>query len=149
MSDTLLNNELYKQLKGLFTDQLDNPVELLYFYRADNCETCNETQKLLDEITAISGKLHLSVVDIDENPQLAKKYSVSLVPGLVIAGRDGDTLIDYGIRFAGIPSGYEFTSLIQDLIFVSKRDSGLPADTRQELQGLNEPVRLQVFVTPT
>jgi len=72
-----------------------------------------------------------------------------MAPELVIAGREGDTLIDYGIRMAGIPSGYEFSSLIQDIIMVSGRDSGLKPDVRQALKKLEKPVHLQVFVTPT
>jgi alkyl hydroperoxide reductase subunit AhpF len=53
------------------------------------------------------------------------------------------------VRYAGIPSGHEFSSLIQDLILVSGRDSGLSEQTREYLAGLKEPVHLQVFVTPT
>jgi alkyl hydroperoxide reductase subunit AhpF len=66
----------------------------------------------------------------------------------VIAGREDDRIINYGIRLAGIPSGHEFSSLIQDLILVSGRDSGLSQPTRDFLKNLTEPVHLQVFVTP-
>jgi glutaredoxin-like protein len=67
----------------------------------------------------------------------------------VIAGVDGGQVLDYGVRFAGVPSGHEFSSLIQDLILVSGRDSGLNPQTREFLGGLEKPVLLQVFVTPT
>ncbi|HSQ16551.1 MAG TPA: glutaredoxin, partial [Anaerolineales bacterium] len=60
-----------------------------------------------------------------------------------------DQITDYGIRYAGIPSGYEFSSLIQSLVLVSGRDSGLAPETRQALADLKQPVLLQVFVTPT
>ena len=63
--------------------------------------------------------------------------------------RDGDVRTDYGVRFAGIPSGHEFSTLIHDLILVSGRDSGLSPETRAFLKGLEKPVHLQVFVTPT
>jgi len=68
---------------------------------------------------------------------------------LVIAAEGEDGPIDYGIRYAGIPSGHEFSSLIQDLLLVSRRDSGLNEQTRDFLGGLKVPVYLQVFVTPT
>jgi alkyl hydroperoxide reductase subunit AhpF len=74
---------------------------------------------------------------------------VDKVPGLVLAGRDGDQILDYGIRYAGIPSGHEFSSLIHDLVLVSGRDSGLREQTRAYLAKLDKPVHLQVFVTPT
>jgi glutaredoxin-like protein len=57
--------------------------------------------------------------------------------------------MDYGVRFAGIPSGHEFSSLIEGLILVSGRDSGLSGEIRKQLRGLKNPVLLQVFVTPT
>lgn len=68
---------------------------------------------------------------------------------MVIAGRDGDQILDYGIRLAGIPAGHEFSSLVHDMILVSGRDSGLDSRTRAFLAGLEQPVLLQVFVTPT
>jgi len=74
---------------------------------------------------------------------------VDAAPTLIIAGKDGDQIIDYGIRLKGIPAGYEFTTLIRDVLLVSSRDSGLNQATRAWLRELKEPVHLQVFVTPT
>jgi alkyl hydroperoxide reductase subunit AhpF len=103
----------------------------------------------LEEISSLSDKLHLSAYNLDENSQLAQQYDVNLVPGLAIVGRQEDELFDYGIRFTGIPSGHEFSSLIQAILLVSKRDSGLKSETRKELKALTSPVNLKVFVTPT
>lgn len=68
---------------------------------------------------------------------------------MVIAARDGDEIKDLGIRFLGVPSGHEFSTFINDLLIVSKRDSGLDPKTRAFLKQLDSPVQLQVFVTPT
>jgi len=86
---------------------------------------------------------------MEEDANIAGEYKVDKAPGLVIAGRDGDQILDYGIRYAGIPSGHEFSSLINTLLLVSARDSGLSQDTRQALSELSQPVNLMVFVTPT
>ena len=80
---------------------------------------------------------------------MAKQYRVDKVPGLIIAGKNGDQIHDYGVRYSGIPSGHEFSSFIHSIILVSGRDSGLNAKTREILSKLTEPVHLQVFVTPT
>jgi len=56
---------------------------------------------------------------------------------------------DFGIRFFGIPSGYEFTSVIEDIADVSRGKVDLQDKTREVLAGLTEPVHMQVFVTPT
>jgi alkyl hydroperoxide reductase subunit AhpF len=149
MAIKILNLELTNQIKDLFDNQLENPVELIYFYTQDTCDTCEETGQLLDEITSLSGKLRISKFKLDENLPIAQKYNVHLAPGLVIAGGEAGKSTDYGIRFAGVPSGYEFGSLIQAIVLVSKRDSGLKPEVRNQLKDLQKPVHLQVFVTPT
>ena len=58
-------------------------------------------------------------------------------PGLVILGHEAGDLMDYGIQFSGIPSGYEFSSLIHTIILVSRRDSGLRPEVREDLKRLN------------
>ena len=58
-------------------------------------------------------------------------------------------LQDYGIRFLGIPSGYEFMSLLDAILLVSGADSGLKDESRVLIAGASEALTLQVFVTPT
>lgn len=145
----LLNDDIVQQVAELFQD-LDQPVAVIFFGdKNGNCDYCDDTRQLLEEVTAISDKLSLEVYDLQENADVAKQYNVDKAPGIVIAAKDGESIKDYGIRYAGIPSGHEFTSIINDLLNVSRRDSGLSDATRQYLATLSEPVMLQVFVTPT
>ncbi len=124
-------------------------VHFLYFGTKENCDYCADTQQLLEEVVEISDKLSIEIYDLNDDADVAEKFNVDKAPGIVIAAKDGDTISDYGIRYAGIPSGHEFTSLIQDILLVSGRDSGLSQETRDYLKGLTEPVLMQVFVTPT
>jgi alkyl hydroperoxide reductase subunit AhpF len=147
--ETLLPDTIITQLREVF-EKLDQPVQVLLFVSKDNCPGCEPTQQLLGEVIALSEKLSLSVHDLDEEPDLARLYRVEgKAPAIVMAGRDGDQIIDFGIRYLGIPSGHEFNTLIQDLMLVSGRDSGLSAQTRSYLKGLTKPLHLEVFVTPT
>jgi alkyl hydroperoxide reductase subunit AhpF len=148
MTEKLLDENIVNQVREVF-EQLDQPVEVLYFGRKTDCEYCDDTLQLAEEVVAISNKLSLKKYDIDEDVELAHEYNVDKVPGLVFAGRDGEQVVDYGVRMAGIPSGHEFSSLIHDLVLVSSRDSGLSQDTRKFLKEIQEPVLLQVFITPT
>jgi glutaredoxin-like protein len=148
MTQRLLNDQVVGQVQEAF-GQLKEPVEVLFFGKKNDCEYCDDTQQLLQEITDISDKLTLQIYDIDDHADLARQYKVDKAPGTVIAGRDGDKIIDYGVRLAGIPSGHEFSSLVHDMVLVSSRDSGLGVKTRQALAKLTQPVLLQVFVTPT
>jgi len=153
----LLTDEILQQVKGVFDAQLKQPVEVLFFgtKNEENCTYCADTLQLVEEVVAISDKLSLSTYDLDENAQTAQTYHVDKTPTLVIAARggndspDGDILTDYGVRYVGLPSGHEFSSLIHSLILVSSRNSGLNPQTRQFLGELKKPIHLQVFVTPT
>jgi glutaredoxin-like protein len=146
--EALLNSEISNQVKEAFK-QLDGEVEVLFFGRKENCEYCDQTLQLIEEVTGLSGKLFLTTYDVEENTDQATRFNVDKTPGLVITGRDTEQLVDFGIRYAGVPSGHEFSSLIQDIILVSGRDSRLSQQTREFLAGLSEPVSLHVFVTPT
>jgi alkyl hydroperoxide reductase subunit AhpF len=148
METRLLNDDITTQVRQVF-GQLVEPVEVLFFGSKDDCEACEDTLQLVREVTDLDDRLSLSVYDVEADREVAQRYKVDKTPGLVIAGRDGDRLTDYGIRIAGIPAGHEFSSLVHDLLLVSSRDSGLGDRTRAFLKGISKPVLLQVFVTPT
>jgi glutaredoxin-like protein len=144
----LLSPEIIKQVGELFS-QMKEPVQVLYFGKQQDCDYCDDTLQLLTEVTDVSDKLGLSVYDINEHASLAAQYGVDKVPGFVLAGKDGDRIVDYGVRYAGIPAGHEFSSLVHDIVRVSERDSGLDKQTREFLSKLDQPVNMLVFVTPT
>ncbi len=145
----LLNDAVKKQVKDAFAE-LGQPVRLLYFTRSGgDCEYCEDARSLVEGVAALSDKVTLSVHDLEQDAATAAVYGIDRAPALVVAGHDGAATIDYGIRILGIPAGYEFTSLIRDVILVSGRDSGLSDETRAYLKDLKQPVHLQVFVTPT
>jgi glutaredoxin-like protein len=147
--EKMLNDEIKNQVKDVFKE-LKNPVVVLFFEESkDQCEYCEDTKQLLEEVVQLSDKLSLMNYDLNTDAEIAKKYRVDKVPGFVVAALDGEEISDFGVRFAGIPAGHEFTSLIRNILMVSSRDSGLGTQTREFLADLKEPVHLQVFVTPT
>jgi glutaredoxin-like protein len=147
-TETLLNEDITAQVRELFA-QLEEPVHVLFFGRNDGCDSCADALQLLQEVVSLSAKLSLAAYDLDDDAEIAAQYRVDKAPGTVIAALDGEQIHDFGIRYAGIASGHEFSSLIHDLVLVSGRDSGLDASTRAFLKSLTQPVSLQVFVTPT
>ena len=139
---------LKKKVRQVFEDMVE-PVTMLCFSSAAKCEYCEETVQLLTEVTALSDLLSLEVHDLDTEGELASLYHVDKAPGIVIAGGREKEIIDFGIRYYGVPAGSEFGALINDLLFVSKRKSGLSVETLAFLASLKEPVHLMVFSTPT
>ena len=121
-----------------------NPVRLVFFTQSLNCETCEPTGQILKELAALSDQITLEEHNFLLERDEAANYGIGRVPAIAVMGAE-----DHGIRFLGIPSGYEFMSLIDAILLVSKGDSGLTEESRGLLAGLESPVTLQVFVTPT
>jgi glutaredoxin-like protein len=146
--EKFLNQKVIKQIEEAF-GEMQEPVEVLYFGSQDQCDTCAETRQLLEEVTAVNDKIHLSVYDLQENRDIAESFNVTNAPGIVIAAKNDADVKNLGVQFSGTPSGYEFSTLINDILAVSRRNSGLTETTREFLKQLNQPVHLQVFVTPS
>jgi glutaredoxin-like protein len=126
--------------------KLVRPVKAVVFTQEMECQFCRETRELIEELAGLTDKLKVEVKDFLKNEDEARKLRVDKIPAIVLLG-EGDK--DYGIRFYGIPAGYEFVSLMESLDMVAKGDSGLSPATRTKLKSLQKPLNLQVFVTPT
>ena len=131
---------LQKQFK-----QLENPVDLVFFTQERECQFCRETHQVLEEVAALSEAITLTVYDFVNDADSVSRYSIDKIPALAVIGNS----IDYGIRFFGIPGGYEFTPLVIDILTSSKGSSLLQQSTRDSLKELHEDVHIQVLTTPT
>jgi len=98
----------------------------------------------MEEISKLSDKISLEIYNFQLDKQKAEVYKIDKILATIIF-----CLKDYGIRYYGIPAGYEFTSLIEDIIDVSKGEPGLSQETIDKLNQIQKDVHLQVFVTPT
>ena len=139
----LLNDQIRNDVKAMLGD-LDAPVVFKVFTQEFECQYCKETRELVEEVVALSDKLSVEVYDFVKDKAVADEMGIDKIPAVAITGAK-----DYGIRLYGIPSGYEFGTLIEDIKLASSGDSGLAPDTRAMLAKLTRPVRVQVFATPT
>lgn len=144
---SLLNEQDRQYLAEKF-QAIQYPVKLVLFTQEFECQFCRETRQIAEEVAALSDKISLEIKDFVKDRAVAEQYKIDKIPATLIL-RGGDNPKDYGIRYYGIPSGYEFSSLIHDILMIGKGDSGLTAETRQWLAQLQKPLHLQVFVTPT
>lgn len=141
----LLSDSLQRQLREVLT-ALPHPVTVVVFDR-DQCESCAETRQLIEELASISaGRVGVEQHDLDSAE--ARTYGVDNAPAVVVLGGESGRH-DFGIRFFGAPAGYEFGTLIEDIRMASAGASDLSPSTVEALSHLSEPLRLQVFVTPT
>ena len=139
----MISDDMRSQLTEILK-ALTNEVTLLLFTQKEGCHFCTLAGELLEELTALSEKLKLEVHDFAEDSPLAKKYAIDKTPAIVLVGEK-----DYGIRFYGVPAGHEFTTLVEDLLSVSKGDHGLPGEITTELSKLDKPVHIQVMISPS
>jgi glutaredoxin-like protein len=145
----LISPQDAEHLQNEFESQLDAPVKLVLFTQTIECQFCAETRQIVEEISALSDKITAEIFNFVTDKATADLYEIDKIPAIAIVRVESDTDRDYGVRFYGIPSGYEFTSIIEGIIDVSKGESGLQPKTKEALATLAEPVHFQVFVTPT
>ena len=130
-------------LRGEFEKYLKEKVKLLVF-TGPNCQYCNVATAIAREVSELHDAIEFHEYKVDSEE--AKKYDVEHAPTVVIT--DGDR---YGgrIRYVGLPSGYEFSSLVEDIIDVSRRTAEVSDEVRMQLDMIDKPIRIQIFVTPT
>jgi alkyl hydroperoxide reductase subunit AhpF len=124
--------------------ELANPVKLIHFTQELNVPYAREAKQLVEELAALSRQLSLEVYDFLLDKEKGAEYGVDKVPATLVRNSK-----EYGIRFYGLPAGYEFAALLDAILAVSKGESGLAAETREKLSKIAQPVHLEVLVTPT
>jgi glutaredoxin-like protein len=139
----LLNERDRREIQAQL-QALAGPVKLVNFTQELACQFCRETEQLLREVKELSNKISLEVYNFQLDKEQVAKYRVDKIPATVVEGAK-----DYGIRFYGIPLGYEFASFLGAIKDVSRGQTDLRPETRSALTEIRHPVYLQVFVTPT
>ena len=151
----LIPDQEKSQLKRTFRKDLKAEVQLRLFTQRPSpiavpgrdCKFCAQTQQMMEELAALSPKIHLDTVDIFAQPELAREAGITRVPAIVIGGKSGES--GPKLRFFGIPMGYQMAVIVENIRTISRGVSPLSMDTRKKLRGINQPVHVQVFVTPS
>ena len=139
MLEDKVKDQVKKELAGLKEE-----VKLIVFTQELECQYCRENRILTEEVASLSDKIGIEVYNFAIDKEKVEEYKVDKIPAIVVMGEK-----DYGIRFYGLPGGYEFVSLIEAIKVVSARDSGLAPESRELVKKLTRPVHIQVFVTLT
>jgi len=148
----LLNANDAAAIRARFQQEMVDEVQIDFFTTSPTglvvpgreCEYCATTQRLLEEVVALDSRLKLRVHGSVVNADGPHPGTIERIPAIIISRDDRS-----GMRFYGIPSGFEFGVLITDLIAVSRNESGLAAEIKAQLRTLDREMHLQVFVTPT
>lgn len=137
--------DIEKTVVERFEKDLKNPVRLVFFTQEMECPFCVQTHQLLKAVADLSEKISFEVYDFMKDKEKAEELGIDMIPGLAILNEK-----DYGIRMYGIPSGYEFQTLVEGISLVSSGDSALSPKAEQAVaKAATKPVRIKVLVIPT
>ncbi len=126
-------------------ERVTGPVKLVVFSQElVAAELCRQNEQLIKEVAALSERISVEVLNPAVDRERAAAYGVDQVPATVVEGAR-----DYGVRFLGIPAGYEFANLVDAIIAVSRGEAALTDDTKASLAALAGDVHIKVFSTPT
>jgi glutaredoxin-like protein len=141
---TILTEQQRTNLKSELSQKLVNPVTLTVFTQEFECNYCKETRELAAELASLNDKIRIQVFDLLKDKEKTSAYEVDKVPAIVVEGKERSRA-----KFYGAPAGYEFSTLLKDIVQISRGETELSPETRRVLGRLTAPVHIQVFVTPT
>ncbi len=149
-----LAREDRENLTRILRDRMVDPVQLTFFGQkaaageapVPVCDECREAGRLLEEFASLSDKLSLVALDYRTDLAAAEELGVVRIPATLVGtpGQEGPR-----IRFFGVPAGYEFGALLDDVLAVSTGVSRLSAETLAAMAAVSRPVHLEVLTTPT
>ena len=131
MEPLMLDADLKTQLQA-YLEKVVHPIELVA--SLDQGEKSQELKALLEDIASLSDKIALSL-----DGQDARKPSFAI-------NRTGT---DVSVRFAGIPMGHEFTSLVLGLLQVGGHPPKVTQEVIEQVRSLDGDFRFETFMSLT
>jgi alkyl hydroperoxide reductase subunit F len=128
--NVMLDANLKTQLKA-YLEKVVQPIEIVA--SLDDSAKAREMKELLAEIEGLSAKITL----VEDNAANVRKPSFSI-------NRAGT---DIGVRFAGIPMGHEFTSLVLALLQVGGHTIKLDEAVIEQIRNLEGDFEFETFIS--
>jgi len=126
----MLDANIATQLKG-YLDNIKRPIELIA--ALDDSAKAKEMRDLLQEIADMSSRISF-IEDADSDPR---------IPSFQIKQPQGDEKI----RFAGIPMGHEFTSLVLALLHTGGHPTRLDEEVIEQIKGLQGEYHFETYIS--
>ena len=124
--------------------EMERDVRLVLATSGGDCEFCSITEGFLEDIAELASRVQVEIFDLEKEPARAEELGMDKAPGIAVIGEK-----DFGIRYYGLPTGYEFITFIGTIRHVANGDPGLLPETEDALAAVDRPVQLTVFSTKT
>ena len=120
------------------------PVTLVFFTQTFGCETCLPARQIVDRVASLSDQISVEEFNLVLDTDQVEAYGIQRAPAIAVVGE-----ADTGIRFYGVPDGHELVSLVESILLVASGDAGLSDESQALIAAVEQPIDIQVFVTPT
>jgi glutaredoxin-like protein len=123
--------------------KLGGAVRVRVFAIPGHCVFCNTAEELVCRLAEMSEKIIVLRSGFDPEDPAAKDYGIDRHPAIIIHGKQ-----DYGVRFFGVPIGYQFGVFVEDLVMASSGMTDLSEEVKIKLRSVKRPVSIQVYTLP-
>jgi alkyl hydroperoxide reductase subunit F len=127
----MLDANLKSQLQA-YLGRMTQPIEIVA--TLDDSDAAREMRELLEDVAGLSSLITLEQRTADGSAR-APSFTVSRVGA------------DMSIRFAGIPMGHEFTSLVLALLQAGGHPPKVDAAVIEQIQSLDGPLDFEVYIS--
>ena len=125
----MLDTQMKTQLQA-YLQNLRAPIQLIA--TLDSSEKSAELRELLEEVAALSEKVSFNDSGTDAR-----------IPSFIVA-KEGETR---GVRFAAIPMGHEFTSLVLALLWTGGHPPKVDTEVLEQIKGLDADMKFEVYMS--
>jgi alkyl hydroperoxide reductase subunit AhpF len=123
---------------------LPAPVTLVSYSSDVDSWYSGAERELLERVAAGSDRITLRVLADRWDAKREAEAGIRRTPCLAVIGSD-----DPGVRYYGLPDGYELETFLGVVRAVAEGQSGLAPRTIERLRALTAPAHLEVFASPT
>ena len=123
---------------------LEHPVRLIFFTQTFGCDSCLSARQVVDQIAALSERITIEEHNLVLDKETVEQYGIERAPAIAVVGES-----DLGIRYYGVPTGCELASILDAVLIAATGELGLSEKSLAAITGLERPVDIKVFVTPT
>lgn len=139
----MFDDDTKNKLKEILEEMI-NDVNVVYFTQEYECETCKDTRIFLEEFSLLSNKIKLNIYDFEKDNDKANAMEIDKIPAIALLDSEN---IDLGVRFYGLPGGYEINSFMRGLLEVSGKKDELSKEILNRISTIEKDIHIMVFVT--
>lgn len=118
---------------------------ILRVFSLEKSPSSEENLELMQSLAELSPLLKVEAYDFSKDKEATQKWNVEMAPVVLIHNQNSAL----PMRFYGIPSGYEFGSLLESILLAGGNPVDLPQEIEEEVKKIQTPKKIKVFVTPS